>query len=493
MAGYRMLRRIASGDRADVYLAVVASPDDESGQPDGPPPPRPLVVLRVYGAGALDDAIAAEIEVMASDTAGATPALLDVANLDDGRTCLAVERIPGSLLTELLGERSITAGEAVTLLAPIVQAVHVLERRGFVHTRLSAADVLLDGCGRPRLIGLGAVRRLQEAPAGPDRVALLRAGHTALLRLAQEVAAVTRPEGALARSIELIEASLADRPFASCTDALERALFATATPAPVSGIRIRERTPPLPARITPASLPLAASTSPEAPDPALRTTARGPRIARLGSIRALAQLPDGFLDDVATGADRVSTRSLRAGLARLASGRRRTVAVGGLTGAAALVVLLALVPPGTATSSMAASGGAASPAVQSAEPAAQPSTAPKVAEVAAVAGEVDPTLAAAELLEVRASCLASRDAACLAAVDQPGSPLEAADRAVILDGETHADSSSVDRFDLGAIALVADMGSAVLVEVPSTVPEREPASLLMMRSEAGWRLRELFD
>ena len=52
---------------------------------------------------------------------------------------------------------------------------------------------------------------------------------------------------------------------------------------------------------------------------------------------------------------------------------------------------------------------------------------------------------------------------------------------------------ALDPFDLGAIMLVADMGSAVLLEVPYADAEREPASLLMMRSEAGWRLRELFD
>jgi hypothetical protein len=36
------------------------------------------------------------------------------------------------------------------------------------------------------------------------------------------------------------------------------------------------------------------------------------------------------------------------------------------------------------------------------------------------------------------------------------------------------------------------MGGAVLVRA-ETVAEREPASLLMVRGEAGWRLREAFD
>jgi eukaryotic-like serine/threonine-protein kinase len=36
------------------------------------------------------------------------------------------------------------------------------------------------------------------------------------------------------------------------------------------------------------------------------------------------------------------------------------------------------------------------------------------------------------------------------------------------------------------------MGAAVLVHAETTA-EREPASLLMVRGEAGWRLRDVFD
>ena len=46
--------------------------------------------------------------------------------------------------------------------------------------------------------------------------------------------------------------------------------------------------------------------------------------------------------------------------------------------------------------------------------------------------------------------------------------------------------------DLDAITVVAEMGDAVVPAAP-TSGEREPASLLMMRGEAGWRLREVFD
>jgi len=45
----------------------------------------------------------------------------------------------------------------------------------------------------------------------------------------------------------------------------------------------------------------------------------------------------------------------------------------------------------------------------------------------------------------------------------------------------------------GKIRLSAERaGGAVLVRA-RVAPEREPASLLMVRGEAGWRLREVFD
>ncbi|MFC5859442.1 hypothetical protein [Agromyces flavus] len=72
---------------------------------------------------------------------------------------------------------------------------------------------------------------------------------------------------------------------------------------------------------------------------------------------------------------------------------------------------------------------------------------------------------------------------------QPGSPIEARDRAAIERGDTSAEAQA----DLDAIRVVADLGDAVVVSVPDVAGEREPASLLIMRSEAGWRLREWFD
>ena len=102
----------------------------------------------------------------------------------------------------------------------------------------------------------------------------------------------------------------------------------------------------------------------------------------------------------------------------------------------------------------------------------------------------DPVAAARDLLERRAECFAALDLGCLGTVVQPGSAIEASDRAAMVaarDGE-----ALPTEFDPATVEVVAEMGGAVLVRARAA-PEREPASLLMVRGEAGWRLREVFD
>ncbi|MGH3705522.1 MAG: protein kinase, partial [Agromyces sp.] len=227
IAGYRLLRRIASGERADVFLAAVDGAADD---------PAPLVVVRVYDAAASGAALALEIEAMSTDASGSLPALYDVATLDDGRCALAVERLAGASIARVIAERRIAPGEAVTMLAPIAVAVGELARRGFVHTRLSPADVLLDGQGRPRLTGLGGLERLPVPPH--ERTPLLRAGHVALADLILEVTASTERPEAFAAVVELMRSRLTTRPFMPCEAELERELFAAAHPAAIRGIEV---------------------------------------------------------------------------------------------------------------------------------------------------------------------------------------------------------------------------------------------------------------
>ena len=89
------------------------------------------------------------------------------------------------------------------------------------------------------------------------------------------------------------------------------------------------------------------------------------------------------------------------------------------------------------------------------------------------------------------SCFATLDQACLAEVAQPDSAIERADLDLLAQARSGS-ALELDEFALDAITVSAEMGSAVLLSVPYADAQREPASLLVMRGEAGWRLRELF-
>lgn len=468
------------------------------------------MALRIYDRERWNDSIAVEVEAMSTDASGTLPVLYDVATLDDGRCCLAVERIAGVPASRLLAERRLAPGEAVTLLAPIVAAVAELARIGFVHTRLSAADVLIDDSGRPRLLGLGALQRLPAAH-GAERTALLRGGHEALAGLLADVGDATRPTGALEAVGELLSSRLAARPFASCEEDVERALFAAAGPEPISGAAVRARVPVLPARMTApvevgsvASLADGRFAGTAAVDVDGEPEERRPRLGGLRALFALAQLPG--IDELAGGADVDAARPVLTRLRAAVSARRRPLAFGGLIGGGALVLLLTLVPPATAgvapiddldgAGSAAGVGPAPGGAetwsgdAESADDAASRASASASPEPAGAA--TDAAAATAELLELRASCFATLDLACLDQVVQPGSAIEADDRAAIVAARDGGAAEPVE-FDLDGIAVSAEMGAAVLVSVPFVAAEREPASLLVMRSEAGWRLRELFD
>jgi hypothetical protein len=75
---------------------------------------------------------------------------------------------------------------------------------------------------------------------------------------------------------------------------------------------------------------------------------------------------------------------------------------------------------------------------------------------------------------------------------QPGSGLESADRAAVNAAVANGEAVLHPELAFDAARIAGEMGGAWLIEVPYREPERPPASILVMRSEAGWRLREMF-
>ncbi len=520
LAGYRLLRRLGSGERADVHLAVAAQPT--AGSPDEPEPAPALVVVRVYDRSADDDAIATEIHAMEHDPTATVPRLLDVATLPDGRACLVVERIGGRTLATMLDDAHLSPGQVVTALAPLLVAVRELGSRGLVHARLAPSDVLVDEAGRPRLIGLGALERTDARVPASERTERARRAHAALLALMEVVVAASITPTRFEPPIELARSMLLGRPFAPDHEAIERALFAVAEPVPLVIPMGSRAAGPLPSRM-PAVIPgtgpvpfeseVGALDGVRSTDPTqhAETGTEAPPVvlSRRSAARCLAELAQlpGIVDGLEGAPDEGVGAAARRRLLDWIRRRPAVLATGGFIGTGALVLVLTAVPPAAAGDGDRAASEAVrgAPATAQAAPTSGPSTqtaigaADEVVEDAAAvdgtdgSGEVrpggtEPVEAAAALLEIRAGCLVGRDLACVASYAQPASPIEARDLAAIASGEPAAAGTA----DLSAISVTSDLGDAVVLSVPA-IGEREPASLLMMRSEAGWRLREWFD
>ncbi len=493
-----MVRRISSGQRADVFLAVAARGAGEGGW--GPPTrsgesvdagSAPLVALRVYRDDVDDVSIATELAVMEEAAGAGVPALIDVATSTDGARVLVVERIAGPTVGQLLIDRAIEPGEAVTLVAPVVDAVARLADRDFAHVDLTAFDVRLDAAGRPRLLGLDGIRRMPSS--GAERTAMRRDALLAMSGYVEAVIAAVRPAGVFEDARRLMGRPLEARPFEPFERELERAMFAAAAAVPISGAVVA-RAPRVPTRMVPP-LP---STEPDAAPGAGEHPVRSRRGAGLmtagGGLLDVAEMPAPLLERLADSVDGARFARPRVAVSAWMRRHRRTFVVAALVGAGALVVLLTAVPP-------APGGGGTKPdaiVTVPSEAAEAPDRPPsptagaveQTGEPDGLSGSVAPADAAALLIRRRAACFADLDPECLRPLVQPGSAIEASDWHSMI--AARDGGPEVPELDPEYVEVVAEMGAAVLVRV-AAAGQTEPASLLMVRSEAGWRLREMFD
>jgi hypothetical protein len=98
----------------------------------------------------------------------------------------------------------------------------------------------------------------------------------------------------------------------------------------------------------------------------------------------------------------------------------------------------------------------------------------------------DPVAAANLLLAARERCLRDLSLLCLDEVVQPGSAAYADDAALIRavqGGAEYPDGVIAE----GDPVLVEQLGDAVLLDLP---PGSEPASVLLLRTTNGWRIRQ---
>jgi serine/threonine-protein kinase len=88
-----------------------------------------------------------------------------VVPLDDGRDALVFDLVRGAVLRRMVRSRGhLRAGEVVTVLTPICQAVAHLHQAGGLHGDISPSNITLTAEGRPVLLDLGAARVAGHEP-----------------------------------------------------------------------------------------------------------------------------------------------------------------------------------------------------------------------------------------------------------------------------------------------------------------------------------------
>lgn len=493
VGGYRLVRKLGDGERAEVFLGHAGS--------DAVPRADRTAAIKVYRSTTPLRSIDTEIEALARASARHILELRDLAIAGDGRPCLVVPRLGAASLGRVLAERAtIAEGEAVTALVPVVEAVGELHRLGVTHGALRPTSVLFDHVGAPVVAGFGSADLIGSLPTDPRGSSLTPAQLTddprvaldldALVDLVYAVLARVANGDSPARSalVDWLHAfdrrenahdfprQLAERVFA----------LAPALPLDLDGAAVERRAPSLPARLDPVR--------PDQVRPdAARQYGRDGRSWPPSSPPSTRQRPGGRSPSTGAGAegpDSPKLRLLRERLRRSLAGVRRPVWVGGAAGLVSLVLAVALLAPSGAPTP-AAGGAATVPSgataqAESGRPTGQ-SVTPSAGASAALVSD-DPVTASMALVAARAVCIASLSVRCLDSVDQAGSAAIEADENLIRTAQQ--DRRTPAQTEADHAELVQRLGDSAMVRIVRA-SDAPPLSLLLVRGAAGWRIRDI--
>jgi len=517
IAGFRLVRKLGEGERSEVFLALplaLSGADDTDIAPASTPAPRTAVAIKLFRALVSDESVAAELEVLgrARSISVDSPAaarhvvgLKDVAG-DGGRPAAILQRIGHGSLAALLRERDrLEVGEAVTILAPIAQAVDALHHAGIAHGALSAASIHFGDAGEPVVLGFGHARTFDRGLADaaldshPDAAAdrqRLAAMASLVLERVDSSAATPSVDAVLrwlhegtrgsTRSGSRLSSTPLVSPGVGFASDLQDRLFACGPAAPIEFSRPALREPAtLPARQVSRQAMSRASRQP--PRQVTGAHRRGPETTEGGGERS-TQL---------VGRVRGALREVRIGVWMMAG-----------VVATALVAALVVVPQlGTPAAPQRPAVSGESPAPQDTAPGSSDNGDPvgPIAQPEGTALSDDPVVAIAQLLAARERCFADLSLLCLDDVDHRESAAMAEDRATItalVEGES---APEIVRLSADGAELIERRGGSALVRIAiaaageaagdstANVPvNAEPASALMIRTETGWRIREIF-
>ncbi|WP_166983679.1 hypothetical protein [Paramicrobacterium fandaimingii] len=437
ICGFHVLRRVHTGERTHGFLARAAQGDH--------------VVLRTFSGAEGPARAHAELQLGAQVPSPHLQRARDAGVSPSGDPVLICERLGNRLSQQLEGGGHIAAGSVVTLAAPLVNALRDLHAKDIAHGAVDVAHVRFGADGRPVLVGADG-----GMPATPSSI------RSDLEGLAHLITATLghSDEGSRGRGASDItgwlqnQLSRESKPAADLYADLECRIFALAEP-----------------------LPFAVGREPEP------VRQRGADARRASSLRERAQ--DSTLTRLLEGELSFSLPILIAPVKRLFT------AVASTTRRRNLILVVALVFVATVAGAL-----WLIPQPSSAEEPHETTAETTVEPVPAVSPSLAPAQALTALLAGRSSCLAGNaPSACLASVYEPTSPALSADKSAARSGKP--DPFPVLSLDESqrTLATQQDRGGAVVVVVRSSDSPgaKQPVSVLLVKTETGWLIRDVFD
>ncbi|MBH0054074.1 hypothetical protein I6E74_07820 [Salinibacterium sp. SWN139] len=486
IAGYLSIRTLAESFSSRLVLARAHS-DGERDESSS------VYAIKRFSPDALALRTLTEIECLALAQGDHTVPVEDVGAAPDGVPALITQWQTASTLRRVMRERqTLRPGEAITILAPLATALNRVHHAGVTLGNVTMDAVHFDSAGAPFFADFSSARLHGSVPTPAELCdsAWFHQDRQAYAVVASGVlAAVSLEHNVRTPMAELLSWLSSDTHFRTSDwqRECERRLFALGAPEPVR-LGVIEATEALnPAQLTRSSGALA--------DAALLQ----PR-TELDSVLALPPWLQGRLAELMA---EIKHRAAN-GIVGLRDWcrpiRKRTWA---LASAGALCVVLAVVVASlenTETSTAVASTGGESSAVapgdesepRGAAPDAvrSPETDPQAAHPEATQDTLlaDPAQALELLLTTRNLCLRDLSIECLAAVARADSPAFAADSALITNVLNGAELSPEMLITAEDAVEIQRLGDSVLFEF-SAADESKPASLLLVKGEAGWRIR----
>ena len=487
LAGYRVLRSLARDASGDVLLGFHEATTD--GAQTGL---TGTVALKVTTASPAHwRELVHTVEALARARGEHVLTVIDL-DVDGESLCLVVERLPRGSLSELLALREhLEAGEVVTILAPLVGALRQMHAAGVAHGAVTARSVMFREDGAPVLMGFG--RASLFAAGSPEIVLEGEPGVGADRRAIVELAALllTRVGGARRQAAHGLLTEVESWEAVSALPLLASRLFELAAAVPVR-FMVEEQISGAPTRAVPVGTPV-----------------HDPTIARESGVhRAVAALVAAHVmrrvSDAVEGSPLVPVLAMAARRWRTWSARRRRLALGATAAVLAVAVMLSVFPSVTPSDApVSAPTAAARTPVGGHAPGASRTNGKSPSGDAEAIGGDDPLVAAAALARARDRCLLSMSLLCLEQVDQADSGSLRDDRAAIRQAQQSGEPPRrlLDAEDVLGPELVERLGDSAIVKLvtrstvdasgASSPAPSEPASLLVVRSEAGWRIRDV--